>query len=529
MSEDSVKITCPQCNTVYALERGLLSSGRRAMKCAVCSHTFVAQLLPAAAQEPQEAEPSTKPDEDIFKDSTGTDEDDIFRKKLDEEDATDILDTDPDSPPVFGEPDEEDTEESGGKDLEEAWVDYNSVDIEDLTFGTDDIEEEDAGESLEFGDEPAESGPEPEPAGPAPEPQPPSITGDDGKIDASGYDLTLDGRPVADLKEDEELEEVAFGEGGEEESEDESFSSVPGDVEMPDEDEEEEIEFEEDADAADDATKSGSSPLAALMEAEQAEEPPIRREPREKPRISTFTKGSSGAAEQLEPSSGTIYYLIIMIIGAGGLVTNFIQLGDWRFDPVWSGAMILFGLLGFFLQNLSGIYIAGFFSIFYAFALFSNTHDQLNRGTLTGAYHIGVIFALAFILALAYALLIGRRSGHFVLQESLFQSVFAFLAGLLAILLAYWANINSSAIAPLGDWWLLGTPIRNYTYYGGVPLQVVSQAAAAAGAIAMGISAHRVRNGMLILAKLAILFGFVVILLLFAPAVTGPLVFDFLV
>jgi len=503
MDETKRTITCPSCNTVFALPADMLGTARRALKCAICKDTFVIEPVSAAA------EPGTETSEE-----TGS---------FEYNPETSPWDTDPHDDPVLQnadsseDPSEDDDDgiqvSEQDKELQNAWVDYDSVSLDELTFGEDGEDSNHA--DLEFGEsEEEETSVEDlldsaDDAGPVPEPQPPTRE----KINPLDDTITLDGRRA------EEVEKTYAG----------SSNSLMQPDGIPGELEEDELvatdDFEDEYEDGDGEEVSKGSPLDALIQAEKAASP--RRSAERKPGKRNFLRSSQPEPEELAPSSGMIYYLLMILIGAGAVISSFIPLGELSFDPVWGASMIALGLLGFILQNLSAIYIGGFFSVLYSFALFGRISSQISAGNFTGITHVAVVFGLAFVFSLTYALLIGRRSGHFVLKESSFHSIASIILGLLAVIYGYWSLIDSQLIAPLGQWELLGNPINSFSWYGGVELQVIAQAIAAAAAVAFGISAHRLRNRQLILAKVGILLGITIIGLLFATVYLKTLTFTF--
>jgi hypothetical protein len=229
--------------------------------------------------------------------------------------------------------------------------------------------------------------------------------------------------------------------------------------------------------------------------------------------------------QDASPSSGTIYNLILIILGVGALFTNFINLGSWRFDPVWASTLLILGIVGFFMQNLSGIFVASFFSFSFGFALFSRQKDVLEQNILEGVFHIAVIFAIGILFMVVYYLLMGRKRGLFVLQEGSGQSMLSLVFGVLALGTAWWAHITSPTIYSLRELPVFSEPLNSYIYYSGVPVPVIVQSCVAALAVAFGLSAMRVRNRLLLLATMGVTLGLIVLALQFAHLVFGEISF----
>ena len=238
------------------------------------------------------------------------------------------------------------------------------------------------------------------------------------------------------------------------------------------------------------------------------------------------------STEAAQPTSGILYKLIIVAVGAAAFLTSFLGLGEWQIDPIWSLTIIVLGLLSFGMQSLSGLLVAGLFCFFYPMAVFSQQVPAIVAGELTGVIIIGAQTAFAAALLIIYGVLMARKSALFVLREGSGQSVVALVIGVLTLLIVTWANLDSSFIPSLGSLAPLGRDLNSYTYYSlsaefGVPLTVLLQACVLSLAIAFGFSARAVRNRMLLLASVGLALGFLALLFLYAPLVVGPISLSF--
>lgn len=544
---NNTSITCPGCKTVYGLPADDIGEGGRVVRCAICNHSFAVRRVMAAVVP--DAAGLAIDDEPFEMESAA--EDIPFEKQQPE----DLVDDSSEEPFAVEEEisPEEPSDVFGGEDL---IVESGMEEQPDASGGEELVVDspEEEGEGIEVG-----------------EYQEPEETFEDASVDGEelvvgeteGATVVMEAIETGDVAEQEQSD------SGSEISTDEVAEDTPdaGVVEFFVEDEAGEInrvethpadepkkvaKSEDEASTEDEETVRAEAQTADeepddVMKHPPAPDAPVPQpqppekvaaaaektasaQPRQSARWRDPGKGTKRrtlleSEADAAPSSGILYHFVLLFIGAGALLTNFIAFDIWRFDPVWSCTIILMAVLGFFMQNLSGLYIAGFFSLFYAFALFSTQRELLERSEFLGVMHLGIIIALAFVFLLVYYVLMNRKRGHFVLKEGSGQSYVALIIGLITALVAFWAHMDSNSIAPLGKWLINGFPIEDFTYYAGVNLAVVFQAALLSLAIAYAISARRVRNRILLLAALGAFLGFLALLLLYAPLVVGEISF----
>lgn len=207
-----------------------------------------------------------------------------------------------------------------------------------------------------------------------------------------------------------------------------------------------------------------------------------------------------------KPSSGVLYNVILIVIGLAGMSTNFIDLGVWKFDMIWSLIMLGMGAGGFLMQNLSGVYIAGFFSLFYAFGTFSHQLPLVAENKLEGVKHVVVFLLIALIFLGIYYLLIGRRKGNVIVKEGAGQSLASIGCGIASLLIA-----GLNAVLNLGT--TLG--LNAIVYYGGIDLLVILAISLLSMAMALGLSAIKVYNNQLNMAYAGFGLGVATLLLLY--------------
>ena len=219
------------------------------------------------------------------------------------------------------------------------------------------------------------------------------------------------------------------------------------------------------------------------------------------------TKSSLLVSEsEAAPSSGALYNVILIVLGLAGIATNMIDIGGWKFDMIWSLVMAGMGAAGFVMQNFSGVYIAGFFSLFYSFGVFSHQLPLVAENRLEGVKHISVFLLIALIFLGTYFLLMGRKKGTPIVKEGAGQAIAAVGFGAAALI-----------ITLLNAFLNLGTAIglNLMVYYGGIDLSTIFSVALVAGAMAAGLSAVKVHNNQLNLAYAGFGLGFVSLLVLF--------------
>jgi len=234
------------------------------------------------------------------------------------------------------------------------------------------------------------------------------------------------------------------------------------------------------------------------------------------------------AGEKAQPSSGSLYKIIVILIGAVAFTTSFLNIGEWKVDPVWSLTMVALGILAFRLQSLSGLLVAGLFCFFYPLTLFSQEVPAIAGGEITGVILIGAQTAIAVLILLVYGILMARKRALFVLLEGNGHSLTALVMGLLTLLLVTWAHADSAIIPAMAGLAPTGTPLGSISYYSssaaiGIGFPVLLQAWALSLSIAFGFSARAVRNRLLMLANLGLLIGFIALLFLYAPLVVGEI------
>jgi hypothetical protein len=227
-----------------------------------------------------------------------------------------------------------------------------------------------------------------------------------------------------------------------------------------------------------------------------------------------------------EPSKGTIYFVLFLIMGAGGLATQLLPAGLWQLDPVWSIGVIALASLGFFLENLAGLFMLGSFTLFHLIGLFSNKYEAVRNGEITTIIPLALLFAISFLAILLYYVLRKRRRGHFVLKEGAAYSLLSLLLSFSALIIAAYAHMKPDTIPAFGRLEIFGNSLSSLLYYGAVPMTIVIISAIASLAITLGIQAHNVRNRFLALATVAVLLSFLIIVLLYAPLFYGPIQLD---
>jgi predicted Zn finger-like uncharacterized protein len=272
------------------------------------------------------------------------------------------------------------------------------------------------------------------------------------------------------------------------------------------------------------ATPFGMEPVDVSLETRRRWRDPMRAEKKK-----TALFGLSTEAKQ--PTSGVLYKVIIIAVGVLAFITSFLNLAAWRIDPLWSLTLVLIGIAAFRMQSLSGILVAGIFCFFYPLALFSVQVPAIVGGEMTGVMVIAAQTAFAVIILLTYGILVARKGALFVLREGSAQSIVAGLLAVLVLVIALWAHIDSTTIPSLGKLAVGGTALDSITYYSsthqyGIPLSVLIQGWALSLAVAFGFSARAVRNRLLMLTIIAVLIGFLALLLLYAPLVLGQIKFQ---
>lgn len=206
------------------------------------------------------------------------------------------------------------------------------------------------------------------------------------------------------------------------------------------------------------------------------------------------------------PSSGTLYNIILILLGLAGISTNMIDLGTWNFDMIWSLIMLGMGAGGFILQNFSGVYIAGFFSLFYSFGVFSHQLPLVAENRLEGMKHIAVFLLIALIFLGTYFLLTGRKKGTPIVKEGSGQSLVSLGCGIAAMVLVL-LNLALNLGVALG--------LNLFIYYGGLDLVVILQVAALSMAMAIGLSAVKVHNNQINMAYAGFGLGLATLLVLY--------------
>ena len=269
-------------------------------------------------------------------------------------------------------------------------------------------------------------------------------------------------------------------------------------------------------------------PVGVMMEEEASNTRRRWRDPMrpEKKRGAIF--GISADAAQ--PSSGVLYKVIIIAVGLLGFLTSLLNLGAWQFDPIWSLTLVALGIAAFWMQSLSGLLVAGLFCFFYPLSLFSRQVQAIAVGEFTGVILIAAQTAFAAIILIVYGILVARKGALFVLQEGSMQSIIAIIFAVLALLLFFWAHLDSPLIPMMNDLSLGGPSLGSATYYAstpeyGVPVTVLILAWVLSLSIAFGFSARAVRNRLLMLANVGLALGFLALLLLYAPLVIGEIHF----
>lgn len=540
MSDQTSTIRCPSCATAFRIATARIGAGGRILKCGVCGHRFLVRPLagttPAAAPAPEPPRPVVPLPPPVVEEPVTPME---FDGPLAEEPVA-APESAPPMPPAEEESFAAAAEpELGAARAAEVESDDGGweVDTTPATPAFDLPEEAAADNGGGLLDLDIETGREPE----VETAEFPAMNFDQVADDDLSVELDLDDDKTAPEEDDGMVEFLVEDEEGhvnrvETRAAEEAEATrirrperrVPVDVEMPDDTMvRDAIPGFEDAAAA-----ATGSPAEDVREVELLEDDEATRARKEAGRWRDPMRGGTTRKKTLlkreseaTPTSGIFYLVLVMLIGGAALATNFIDLGTWRFDPVWACSLIGLAILGFFLQNLSGLYIAGFFGLIHALSLFSRQAKLLEYGQFNGAIHLSIIFGLSMIFLVIYYVLMNRKRGRFFVREGKGQSLTAFFLGLAAVVLGYWAHLMPGSLPALGRFTIAGVPIADYLYYGGTPLDVVFQAGLLSLTIAFGISARRVGNSLILLGILGILMGLAVMFLLFAPLFMGEIQF----